>query len=296
MLDSARAGSMRDIAPVKVPVDRSARSRARWPSTFCTAFSALAAAARARSAMRIGWLRPRAGSADGMSAACRRSSPAATALVTASSIEAAAGRRGSVIRPGTPGTLGKLRGSAPPRPRRDTGVSNSGGAGSAVSKSGGPGSESSGWEPRAPSEPDSGPPCGGGGGRRPPIRPPAPPAPAPAGPLAIEARLKRTVSSRRTSSTLAPNAGGGPRSPAGELSAARNTRGRPSAPMNSDENSGISPSRVQVSPVREIWSSGRRRPSSTCSSTRRTSARVKLSRSAVITRHGGVTTPGSGSA
>ena len=57
---------------------------------------------------------------------------------------------------------------------------------------------------------------------------------------------KRTVSSRRTSSVGPPNAGGGPSSPAGELSAARNTRGSPSAPMNSDDSSGSSPSLMKV--------------------------------------------------
>ena len=111
---STRDGSTRDIDPVKVPVERSARSRARCPSTACTAFSALAAAARARSATRIGWLRILLASISGASR-----SPPVTALVTASSIEAGAARP-----PRPSGTL-KLRGSGTPgaRPRRDSGPS-----------------------------------------------------------------------------------------------------------------------------------------------------------------------------
>ena len=203
---TGRGGSTRDIAPVKVPVERSARSRARWPSTAWTAFSALAAAARARSATRIGWLRERL--ASPLSGTSERPRSSATALVTASSIEAGAGRpRDSGVGAGA----GNARGSGTPgaRPRRDTGVSNSGGAGS--------GSKS----------------C------------PAAERPERAAPASVF-RLKRTVSSRRTSSTPAPKAGGGPRSVTGEASAALNTRGRPSAPMNSDENSGISPSLSQA--------------------------------------------------
>ncbi|MFY0541387.1 hypothetical protein [Nannocystis pusilla] len=61
-------------------------------------------------------------------------------------------------------------------------------------------------------------------------------------------RSKRCVSSRRMgagSSTPVPNVGGGPSSIAEGASIARNIRERPSLPMNSGENSGISPSLIQ---------------------------------------------------